>query len=70
MKLVVTEMIMIIIFKRSFPAFLNDNFDFDFSAELRKPCDFERYLTYDFSFVCANQKTHFHANKTEVDCVF
>ena len=55
--------------------FLNEVFlffidGFDFSAELDEPYDFERCLAYDFSFVCSNQKTHSHANKTEVDlCV-
>ena len=68
MKYVVREMIMIIIFRRIFPFLFNDGFDF--SAELDKPYDFERCLACDFSFVCANQRTHSHGNKKEVDCVF
>ena len=69
MKLVVTEMIMIIIFKRSFPAFSMITLTLTSQQSLVNPVIL-RYLTYDFSFVCANQKTHSHANKTEVDCVF
>ena len=68
MKLVVREMIMVIIFKRSFAVFFYDGFDF--SAELDKPIDFERSFTCDFSFVCTNQQTYSHANNKRVGCMF
>ena len=69
MKLVVREMIMVIIFKRSFAVFFFYD-GFDFSAELDKPIDFERSFTCDFSFVCANQQTYSHANNKRVGCMF